>query len=155
MGGVGRFRLDGKVALVTGGGSGIGAATCRAFAEQGARVVVADVSEDSGRKVAHELGDSNGLFRRTDVTDLGSLQAAVATSVEHFGMVYSPFVEGYVERFHSDTRAETIKELHARQPIGRMGRPDEVADLAVYLASDEAAFMTGSAVVLDGGWTAT
>jgi NAD(P)-dependent dehydrogenase (short-subunit alcohol dehydrogenase family) len=71
------------------------------------------------------------------------------------GTVYSPFVEGYVERFHSDTREETIKELHARQPIGRMGRPDEVADLAVYLASDEAAFMTGSAVVFDGGWTAT
>jgi NAD(P)-dependent dehydrogenase (short-subunit alcohol dehydrogenase family) len=36
-----------------------------------------------------------------------------------------------------------------------MGRPDEVADLAVYLASDQASFMTGSAVVLDGGWTAT
>jgi 2-keto-3-deoxy-L-fuconate dehydrogenase len=71
------------------------------------------------------------------------------------GTVYSPFVEGYVERFHHDTREETIKELHARQPIGRMGRPDEVADLAVYMASDEAGFMTGSAVVLDGGWTAT
>ena len=41
------------------------------------------------------------------------------------------------------------KELHARQPIGRMGRPDEVADLSVYLASEQAGFMTGSAVVLD------
>ena len=71
------------------------------------------------------------------------------------GTVFSPFVESYVERFHSDTREETIRELHARQPIGRMGRPEEVADLAVYLAADEAGFMTGSAVVLDGGWTAT
>jgi 2-keto-3-deoxy-L-fuconate dehydrogenase len=70
------------------------------------------------------------------------------------GTIYSPFVEGYIERFHHDTREQTIAELHARQPIGRMGRPDEVADLAVYLASDEAAFMTGSAVMLDGGWTA-
>jgi NAD(P)-dependent dehydrogenase (short-subunit alcohol dehydrogenase family) len=257
---VGRFRLDGKVALVTGGGSGIGAATCRAFTEQGARVVVADLNEAGGSQVARELGDS-AMFQRTDVTDMASLQVAVANSVERFGRldvlvnnagiglvgsvqetdesdwnkliavnmtgvfhgsrvavdqmlrqdpaggvivniasvagmigiarrfaycatkgaviamtrqvavdyvksgircnaicpgtVYSPFVEGYVERFHSDTREETIKELHARQPIGRMGRPDEVADLAVYLASDEAAFMTGSAVVFDGGWTAT
>jgi 2-keto-3-deoxy-L-fuconate dehydrogenase len=254
-----RFRLDGTVAVVTGGGSGIGAATCRAFVEQGARVIVADVSDDSGRNVARELGEA-ALFTRTDVTDLSSTQAAVATAVDRFGRldvlvnnagighvgsvqetdgadwtrliavnmtgvfhgtraavdqmlrqepggglivniasvagmigiarrfaysatkgaviamtrqvavdyvkqaircnaicpgtVYSPFVAGYVERFHSDTREETIKELHARQPIGRMGRPDEVADLAVYMASAEAGFMTGSAVVLDGGWTA-
>jgi NAD(P)-dependent dehydrogenase (short-subunit alcohol dehydrogenase family) len=71
------------------------------------------------------------------------------------GTVFSPFVEGYVERFHSDTKEETIRELHARQPIGRMGKPEEIADLAVYLASDQASFMTGSEVVIDGGWTAT
>ncbi len=257
---VARFRLDGKVALVTGGASGIGAATCRAFAEQGARVLVADISEAGGSEVALALGEA-GVFARTDVTDLGSVEAAVKQAVAAFGRldvlvnnagvglvgsvqeteapdwqkliavnmtgvfygskaaldqmlrqephggliiniasvagmigiarrfaycatkgaviamtrqvavdyvkqgircnaicpgtVYSPFVEGYVERFHSDTREETIKELHARQPVGRMGRPDEVADLAVYLAADESAFMTGSAVVLDGGWTAT
>src|ERR1700682_538501 len=79
-----RFRLDGKVAVVTGGGSGIGAATCRAFAEQGARVVVADLSEEGGRKVAQDLGDA-AEFWRTDVTDLASVQGAVATSVERFG----------------------------------------------------------------------
>jgi 2-keto-3-deoxy-L-fuconate dehydrogenase len=70
------------------------------------------------------------------------------------GTIYSPFVEGYLDRFHADTKEQTITELHARQPIGRMGRPDEVADLAVYLASDAAAFMTGSEVVIDGGLTA-
>jgi NAD(P)-dependent dehydrogenase (short-subunit alcohol dehydrogenase family) len=71
------------------------------------------------------------------------------------GTVYSPFVEGYVERFHKDNMEQTIRELHARQPIGRMGRPEEIADLAVYLASDESGFMTGSEVTIDGGWTAT
>src|SRR5260370_416035 len=81
---VGRFRLDGKVALVTGGGSGIGAATCRAFTEQGARVMVADLNEAGGSQVARELGDS-AMFQRTDVTDMASLQAAVANSVERFG----------------------------------------------------------------------
>jgi NAD(P)-dependent dehydrogenase (short-subunit alcohol dehydrogenase family) len=255
-----RFRLDGKVALVTGGGSGIGAAICRAYAEQGARVVVAEVNPDNGRRVAAQIGES-GFFWSTDVTDLSSVQAAVSAAVERFGRldvqvncagiglvgsvqetepsdwnrllavnvtgvfhcsraavdqmlsqaprggvvvniasvagqigvprrfaycatkgaviamtkqlavdyvkegircnaicpgtVYSPFVEGYVERFHKDTKEQTIRDLHARQPIGRMGKPEEVADLAVYLASDEAAFMTGSEVVLDGGWTAT
>jgi len=255
-----RFRLDGKVALVTGGGSGIGAAICRAYAEQGARVLIAEVNQDNGRLVAAELGEA-GLFQATDVTQLPSVEAAVAAAVDHFGRldvlvncagiglvgsvqetesadwdrlmavnvkgvfhgtraavdqmlrqqprggvivniasvagqigvprrfaycatkgaviamtkqlavdyvkegircnaicpgtVFSPFVEGYVERFHHDTKEETIRELHARQPLGRMGRPDEIADLAVYLASDEAGFMTGSEVVIDGGWTAT
>ena len=257
---VARFRLDGKVAVVTGGGSGIGAAICRAYAEQGARVVVAELNKENGQRVAGELGEA-GLFWATDVTDLSSVQAAVKAAVDQFGhlgvfvncagiglvgsvqetqsadwnkllavnvsgvfhgsraavdqmlqqepkggvivniasvagqigiprrfaycatkgaviamtkqlaveyvkegircnaicpgTVFSPFVEGYVERFHSDTKEQTIRELHARQPMGRMGRPDEIADLAVYLASEEAGFMTGSEVVIDGGWTAT
>src|ERR1700704_2914120 len=85
MGDVARFRLDGKVAVVTGGGSGIGAATCRAFVEQGAQVVIADLNADGGGKVAHDLGDANALFCRTDVTDLASVQAAVTLGVERFG----------------------------------------------------------------------
>ena len=255
-----RFRLDGKVAVVTGGGSGIGAAISRAYAEQGARVVVADINPTNGQTVAAELGEA-GLFHRTDVTQLQSVRDAVKAAVDQFkridilvncagiglvgsvqetesedwnrllavnvtgvfhgtragvdqmlaqdppggvvvniasvagqigvprrfaycatkgaviamtkqlsvdyvkrgircnaicpGTVYSPFVEGYIERFHKDTKEQTIQELHARQPIGRMGRPEEIADLAVYLASDEAGFMTGSEVVIDGGWTAT
>jgi 2-keto-3-deoxy-L-fuconate dehydrogenase len=70
------------------------------------------------------------------------------------GTVYTPFVEAYLDRFHQHNKAETIAALHARQPLGRMGRPDEIANLAVYLASDQASFVTGSALTIDGGMTA-
>jgi 3alpha(or 20beta)-hydroxysteroid dehydrogenase len=70
-------RLDGKVAIVTGGASGIGAATCRRFVAEGARVVVADVNDDAGAALARELGD-RALFRRTDVGVLADLEGAVA-----------------------------------------------------------------------------
>jgi 2-keto-3-deoxy-L-fuconate dehydrogenase len=253
------FRLDNKVALITGGASGIGAATVQAFIEQGAKVVIGDLNEAVGTKMANDLGP-NAAFVRLDVTDAESARGAVNFAVEHFGRldtlvtcagigfvgnveetpqnewdklfavnvtgtylccaaavpvmlgqeprggsiitigsvagqvavsrrfaycatkgavialsksiavdyagtglrcncicpgtVYSPFVESYLDRFHSDTKDQTIVDLHARQPIGRMGRPDEIAGLAVYLASDESGFVTGSAMTIDGGLTA-
>jgi NAD(P)-dependent dehydrogenase (short-subunit alcohol dehydrogenase family) len=70
------------------------------------------------------------------------------------GTVQTPFVEGYLEKFHKDTKEETRAELRARQPVGRLGKPEEVASLVRYLASDEAAFVTGSLMTIDGGWTA-
>jgi len=70
------------------------------------------------------------------------------------GTVETPFVEGYLHKFHANEIEETRAQLHARQPIGRMGRPDEIARMAVYLASDESAFVTGSVFTIDGGWTA-
>jgi len=70
------------------------------------------------------------------------------------GTVQTPFVEGYLERFHKDNKEETRAELRARQPIGRLGEPREIASLVRYLASDEAAFVNGSCVTIDGGWTA-
>jgi 2-keto-3-deoxy-L-fuconate dehydrogenase len=70
------------------------------------------------------------------------------------GTVQSPFVEGYLERFHKHNKEETRAELRARQPIGRLGEPEEIASLVRYLASDEAAFVTGSLFTIDGGWTA-
>ncbi len=70
------------------------------------------------------------------------------------GTVHTPFVEGYLARNFAGREDEVRQQLHARQPIGRMGRPDEIAYAALYLASDEAAFVTGSTLVIDGGWTA-
>ncbi len=66
----------------------------------------------------------------------------------------TPFVESYLARHFAGHEDEVRQQLHARQPIGRMGRPDEIAFAALYLASDEAAFVTGSVLVIDGGWTA-
>lgn len=70
------------------------------------------------------------------------------------GTVETPFVEGYLEKFHKHNKEETRAELRARQPIGRLGRPEEVASMVRYIASDEAAFISGSTFTIDGGWTA-
>lgn len=66
---------EGKVAIVTGGGRGLGAAYCRALAAEGARVVVADITEDGAREVADEIG---GLAVTVDVSDAASVQGMVA-----------------------------------------------------------------------------
>jgi NAD(P)-dependent dehydrogenase (short-subunit alcohol dehydrogenase family) len=70
------------------------------------------------------------------------------------GTVQTPFVEGYLEKFHQHNKEEMRAELRARQPVGRLGRPEEVASAVRYLASDEAAFVSGSLLTIDGGWTA-
>ena len=76
--------LAGKVAIVTGGGSGIGRATVERFAAEGARVVVADIDAEAGEAVAASLGDV-AAFRQTDVTDADQVQALVDFAVAHFG----------------------------------------------------------------------
>jgi sorbitol-6-phosphate 2-dehydrogenase len=80
--------LEGKVALVTGGALGIGRACCEGLAEVGAKVVVADVNEDAGRKAADELRQSRGaeaLFVVADVSRKASVDAMIAKTVEGFG----------------------------------------------------------------------
>ena len=70
------------------------------------------------------------------------------------GTVETPFVEGYLDKFHKDNKEETRAELRARQPIGRLGQPQEIASMVRYLASSEAAFISGALFNIDGGWTA-
>jgi 2-keto-3-deoxy-L-fuconate dehydrogenase len=70
------------------------------------------------------------------------------------GTVDTPMIRGYVDKYFSEDVVGTIATLHARQPVGRMGKVEEIASLAVYLASDESAFLTGAAIPIDGGWTA-
>lgn len=80
-------RLEGKVALITGGASGMGAAQARLFASEGAAVCVADINDEKGRAVVKEISESGGRasFVHLDVTDAGQWQAAVEKTEAKFG----------------------------------------------------------------------
>jgi 2-keto-3-deoxy-L-fuconate dehydrogenase len=250
-------RLHGKVAVVTGGGSGIGRAIARRFGSEGARVAVLDIDGDAASATAREIVSAGGsaVVVRCDVTDqqnvmtafesvgaqLGPLDLLVnSAGVAHVGtaetteeadferlyavnvkgvyncmragiramkgrggsivnlasvascaglpdrfaysmtkgavltMTYSvavdfvgegircnaiapgrghtPFVDGFLARHYPGREAEIFEKLSKVQPIGRMGEPDEVAGLAVYLCSDEAGFITGANFLIDGGF---
>jgi NAD(P)-dependent dehydrogenase (short-subunit alcohol dehydrogenase family) len=244
------FRQDGRVAMVTGGASGIGEATSRVFAAAGATVLIADIDMPRAEKLAAELPGARAV--KCDVTDeagikelfagiekldvlvnnagiglVGTVEDTETADFERLmrvnvtgpflvtkyamplllkaqgrivnigsvagligvkkrfaycatkgavvamtrqlavdyptqirvncvcpGTVDSPFVEGYLEKYHKHEKEKVRAELNARQPIGRLGKPEEIANLALYLASDEAGFVNGSVVSIDGGWTA-
>ncbi len=80
-------RLKDKVAIITGGGAGIGRATCELFAEEGAAVVIAERDEQTGRAVAEHIQKKGGksLFVQTDVADEASIERMVAEAVRVFG----------------------------------------------------------------------
>lgn len=66
--------------------------------------------------------------------------------------VHTPFVDGFLAKNYPGHEAQMMQKLAALQPVGRMGEPDEVANLAVYLCSDEASFITGVNYPIDGGF---
>jgi 2-keto-3-deoxy-L-fuconate dehydrogenase len=253
------FDLTGKVAAVTGAGSGIGQAVAELFARQGARVYVLDVDVEGGSRVAENVARAggSGMFLRCDVSSASDVEqsfdqlvrqagrldilvnnAGVAhignvetTTEADFDRVYSinvkgvyhclragveklkqsgggaivnmasiasvvgladrfaysmskgavltmtlsvaadyvkhsircncicparvhtPFVDGFLSRNYPGREREMFEKLSRAQPIGRMGKPEEVAALALYLCSDEAAFATGGVYPIDGGAT--
>jgi NAD(P)-dependent dehydrogenase (short-subunit alcohol dehydrogenase family) len=65
--------------------------------------------------------------------------------------IHTPFVDGFLKKNYPGKEEEMFKKLEKTQPIGRMGRPEEVASLALFLCSDEAAFITGVDYPIDGG----
>jgi 3-oxoacyl-[acyl-carrier protein] reductase len=79
-------RLDGKTALITGAGSGFGEGIARKFVEEGARVIVADINDDAGAKVADSLGAA-ARFVRADVSRDADMAAAVTAAADHFGQL--------------------------------------------------------------------
>jgi NAD(P)-dependent dehydrogenase (short-subunit alcohol dehydrogenase family) len=80
-------RVDGKVALVTGGASGIGRATALAFAREGAKLIIADMNEDGGQQTVHMITEKGGeaTFVQVDVTSASAVEAMIAKTVETYG----------------------------------------------------------------------
>ena len=252
------FDLSHKIALVTGAGSGIGAAIAETLARAGARVVVTDVNEKTavatvarivdlgGKAEAYALdvrdeGACAGVVRQVEenagrldiavnnagighvgtmltttaptsigctrstcaarststkavlpgmiarrhgviinmasaagvvglrdrlayaVTKFGVVGLTKSMALDHAldgirvncicpGRVETPWVAERIREYPDPAKA--YQEMSATQAIGRMGKPDEIAAAALYLASDEAAFVTGAALNIDGGWTA-
>jgi len=252
------FNLSSKIAIVTGGASGIGKSIATIFAQQGATVVILDLKEQAGKKVVASIvkEGNKAFFRVCDLTNqkrvnqlfesieaqfksidiivnnaaishIGTvettssedldriyevnvkgcyhiLQAAVKTMKRGKGgvilnmasiasviglkdrfaysmskgalltmtysvardyldhsircnaigpaRVHTPFVDDFLAKNYPNEEKQMYEKLAKTQPIGRMGTPEEIAHLALYLCSDEAAFVTGSFYPIDGGF---
>lgn len=250
--------LERKVAIVTGGGSGIGRAIAVRFARAGARVAVLDIAEPAARAAGRDIeaGGGTALVVPCDVSRQADVVRAVQAVVEHWGAldilvnsagiahigtveqtseedfdrlyavnvkgvyncmraavpvmkqrgagailniasvastvglpdrfaytmtkgavltmtysvardyvadkircncvapgrVHTPFVDGYLAQHYPGREREMFEQLSRTQPIGRMGRPEEIAELALFLCSDAAAFITGANYAIDGGF---
>ena len=122
--------LDGKVAVITGGGSGIGASLARACAEEGMRVVVADVNGDRAEAIASELPHDTAAYRPVDVADAAQVQELADFAFDTFGAVHllcnnagiSPV--GRVWDF-TDDEWQTLTNL-LWESLGPAGTPDSV-----------------------------
>ena len=248
------FRLDNKVAVITGGGSGIGKGIAKLFAKQGAIVHILEWNTDTANETADEIAKENGkavvhkcnvanqqevlaifenigaisiLVNNAGIAHIGKADntneedfdrvisvnvkgvyncihasiaqlkkagggcivnmASVAAQVgipDRFAYstakgavmamtlsvakdylqenircnsisparVHTPFVDGFLKNTYPGREEEMFEKLSKTQPIGRMGTPDEIAALALYLCSEEASFITGCDYLVDGGF---
>ena len=173
------MRLQDKVAIVTGGGSGIGTAYTRRFLAEGAKVMIADIGEEQGTRTAAELaseaGNKDGVaFVKTDIADPESAQAAVDATIDRFGTVDILINNAaiYGDYVGSDHSLEYLKKvfdvnLHGQWVMAkaiaphlvrqRWGRIVNIASIAAYLhqlsaAADPDDFQLSSYAYMQSKW---
>jgi NAD(P)-dependent dehydrogenase (short-subunit alcohol dehydrogenase family) len=126
--------LAGKVAVVTGGASGLGEGLVRRFAAEGAKVVIGDVQEDEGQQLAADLG-SGALFVPTDVSDLEQVSALVSAAIDEFGgldvMVNNAGVSG---RMHRRFLEDDLADFHQVMAVNVLGVMAGTRDAARHMA---------------------
>src|SRR5206468_3629975 len=105
-------RVDGKVALVTGGASGIGRATALTFAREGAKLVIADMNEDGGHQTVHMITENGGeaTYVQVDVTSASAVEALISKTVETYGRLLRM-------RQTRMRRAKVIDRAHQEHPL--------------------------------------
>jgi NAD(P)-dependent dehydrogenase (short-subunit alcohol dehydrogenase family) len=111
--------LEGRVALVTGAGAGIGRAIARAFVRAGASVVIAEYNEETGAQVATELAElgGEGLFIRTDIMDVASVTAAVEETISRWGTIDILVNNAYPTMTHRPAGIEAIDQQRLRDSM--------------------------------------
>src|SRR5262245_65975214 len=114
------MQLAGSVAVITGGASGLGAATARLFAGAGAKLALWDLNVEAGNALAAELG-SNGIFVKTDVTNSEGVQRALTQVQEQFGSVH------IVVNCDGIATAERVMGRQSAPRVGRFARIVEIA----------------------------
>jgi NAD(P)-dependent dehydrogenase (short-subunit alcohol dehydrogenase family) len=112
--------LAGKVAIVTGGASGLGRATVELFVEEGAAVVIADVDDGAGEKLAAELGPA-AAFKRTDVADADQVQAAVDLAVENFDGLHIMINDAGISGAHRNFLDDDFDDFERTMAVNLFG----------------------------------
>lgn len=151
--------LEGKVVLVTGAGTGIGSAICLAAAQAGADVAVCFQSSRKGALAVRQKVLAFGrraIVLKADIGNPRQAQALVERAVAELGrvdvLVNNAAIE--VDRNREEFAGSAVALRWKRIiPVGRWGRPEEIARAVVFLASDDAGFITGQTLVVDGGQT--
>ena len=141
------MRLAGKSALITGAARGIGHHFATAYVEEGARVAIAGINGDRAQAAVDELG-GQAIAIEMDVTKQESI-VAIAPGVvdgEHWDGV-----DAFFAKFENKQPGQKKREVGANVPFGRMGRPDDLTGMAIFLASKEADYIVAQTYNVDGG----